>query len=469
MKSSQPRSATEPASALASRRATWLLLALGLLPRAEAAEMLATGRNQFGQTSAPLATAQATAVIAGWDFNLAVDAAGNVVGWGRDEEGRSTPPPDLGRFICLSAGMSHTLAVLANGQVTGWGSNTDGLITIPPHLPPALAVAAGAFHSLALLHDGTVAAWGFQGNQRTQPPATLRKVIAIAAGRDHSLALKADGTVTAWGLNDAGQSQVPPGLDQVVAIAAGGSHSLALRRNGSVVAWGDREFDQATVPSDLQDVVAIAAGLQHSLALKKDGTIRAWGSNANNQLDLPGAGFTSISAGANHSLALRGGPLLATAPSSGTYFAGSEATLQANSSDALATYQWLHNGELIPGANNPTLKLPALTPSHAGRYTVRISNAQGTTLSPAATLAVRGRPRPSLQRHADGTASLLVADEFDQPISPQSAPDYHLLISPNLQDWSPHPFPPRSENGQLRFDDSSAASAPSRFYKIIQD
>lgn len=465
MKSPQPSFS----SSLHSSSALWLFLALGFIPRADAAEMLATGRNQFGQASAPLAASQATTVVAGWDFNLAMDPQGNVVGWGRAEEGRSTPPPDLGRVLSLSAGMSHTLAVLPDGQVTGWGNQNDGLLDIPAHLPPALAVAAGAFHSLALLQDGTVAAWGFQGNQRTQPPADLRKVIAIAAGRDHSLALKADGTVAAWGLNDVGQSQVPPGLTQVIAIAAGGSHSLALQKDGTVVAWGDREYSQSIVPTGLQDVVAIAAGLQHSLALKKDGTIRAWGNNANHQLDLPGAGFTAISAGANHSLALRGGPLLTLPPSSGLYFAGSEATLQARSSDALASYQWLYNGEPIPGATQATLKLPPLGPQQAGLYSVQIRNAQGTTTSPAATLAVRGRPRPSLERHSNGSVSLLVADEFDQPISPQSAPDYRLLTSPNLLDWTPSPIAPLSENGRLRFDDPSAATAPGRFYKIVQD
>ena len=453
----------------APRRAPWIFLALSLLPHAGAADMLATGNHQFGQSSAPLAASQASSVVAGWDFNLAIDAEGNIVGWGRAEGGRTSPPPDLGRVLSLSAGMTHTLAVLPDGQITGWGGNTDGVLDVPAHLPPALTVAAGAFHSLALLQDGTVAAWGFKGNQRTQPPADLRKVIAIAAGRDHSLALKADGTVVAWGLNDMGQSQVPVGLDQVVAIAAGASHSLALRRDGTVVAWGDREFNQASVPSDLRDVVAIAAGLQHSLALKKDGTISAWGSNANHQLDLPGAGFTAISAGATHSLALRGGPLLTLPPSRGLYFAGSEATLQAQSSDALASYQWLYNGEPISGATAPTLNIPALGRHQAGLYSVQIRNTKGTTTSPAATLAVRGRPLPSLERRPDGSVSLVVADEFDQPISPQSAPDYRLLTSPNLLEWTASPIAPRSDNGRLRFDDPSAAAASGRFYKIVQD
>jgi hypothetical protein len=54
-----------------------------------------------------------------------------------------------------------------------------------------------------------------------------------------------------------------------------------------------------------------------------------------------------------------------------------------------ATYQWFRNGVAIPGATGKTLALEAVRPADAGRYTVTVTNASGTTTSRPAALTVK--------------------------------------------------------------------------------
>ena len=127
-------------------------------------------------------------------------------------------------------------------------------------------------------------------------------MVAVSAGGQHSLALSSDGTVWAWGYNESGtlgdgtttQRSIPvrvSGVSDVVAISAGYLHSLALSKNGTVWAWGSNTFNQLgdgsnephrSTPvqvSGLNNVVAISAGRNHSLAVRGDGTHWAWGNN----------------------------------------------------------------------------------------------------------------------------------------------------------------------------------------------
>jgi alpha-tubulin suppressor-like RCC1 family protein len=190
------------------------------------------------------------------------------------------------------------------------------------------AVAAGGYHTLAVKTDGTVSSWGRNDvgqlgdnstTQRNTPISvpSLTGATAVAAGLHHSLALKSDGTVRAWGRNNEGQvgdgtnvnKWVPTtvsGLSGVVAIAGGSYHALALKSDGTVRAWGKNDVGQlgnnsttnSNVPvtvtvsggASLSGVVAISAGENHSVALKSDGTVWAWG----------GAGYGQIGNGSTN-------------------------------------------------------------------------------------------------------------------------------------------------------------------------
>ena len=207
---------------------------------------------------------------------------------------------------------------------------------------------AGKNYALFLRTDGAVYFWGSRGSVYTYGTAMrvsgIEDIVAVAAGAYHSLALKADGTVWAWGANDRGQlgngtysdscdnpAQVD-GLSGIVAIAAGEYHSLAVKDDGTVWGWGDNSAYQigrdapTTTPmpvmkGEIGGVVSVAASRYRSVALKADGTVWQWGAwqipmpRGDSTLwmdryvggaeDVGLAGVISISAGSEHSTALK--------------------------------------------------------------------------------------------------------------------------------------------------------------------
>lgn len=136
----------------------------------------------------------------------------------------------------------------------------------------------------------------------------------VLGGRNHSLALRSDGTVWAWGDNTQGQlgvsapafSRTPPqvpGLFGITAIDGGDGHTLALKTGGTVWSFGANDTGQLgdgslgvrrTSPVQVQGLfgmVSISAGAQHSLAVKSDGVVWGWGDNSQGAL---GNGMSSI-------------------------------------------------------------------------------------------------------------------------------------------------------------------------------
>ena len=251
-------------------------------------------------------------------------------------------------------GYDHMFGV---GGVVAWGDNTYGQTSVPAGLANVVAVACDDSASIALKTDGTIAAWGGV-NGETSVPAGATNVVAIAAAAGNCLALRADGAVFAWGQNNlltAGLPVVASQLTNVVALAVGYQTGIALRNDGSVVSWGRTPVtlaatnqiavvasgynwsapnagnsDEALTASGVQfaffdnntpasfnwtGVVALSgySGLYtngyragHTLALKSNGTLLdpptyvTYGS----ALVPAGNNFETVSAGANHGLAL---------------------------------------------------------------------------------------------------------------------------------------------------------------------
>jgi alpha-tubulin suppressor-like RCC1 family protein len=319
-------------------------------------------------------------IVAGDFHTLAMKNDGTVWAWGANANGqlglgdytsRSSPVQvtALGNnVVALVAGLGHSLALKGDGTVWAWGANIHGQLGLgdyTSHSSPVqvtalgsnvTALAAGEWHTLARKGDGSVWAWGANDNgqlglgdytSRSSPvqvTALGSNVASLAASGYHTLALKGDGTVWAWGNNWAGQLGLGDTTDRsspvqvtalgsnVVALVAGWNHTLALKGDGTVWAWGYNYYgqlglgDAASHSSPVQvtalgsNVTTLAAGGQHTLALKGDGTVWAWGFNTSGQLGLGdtthrsspvqvtalGSNVTALAAGANHTLALKG-------------------------------------------------------------------------------------------------------------------------------------------------------------------
>jgi len=84
---------------------------------------------------------------------------------------------------------------------------------------------------------------------------------------------------------------------------------------------------------------------------------------------------------------------------------GATLAVAANGSGPLS-YQWLHDGQPVPGATQAALVFPAIDTFYAGRYTVTVSNAAGSVSSDVATLVVT--PQPGLPLIGEPLANLSV-------------------------------------------------------------
>ncbi len=295
-------------------------------------------------------------------------------------------------IVGISAGLQHTVALATNSteggwDVFGWGRHRYGQIGNGQydwrgHLEPvynvntvtnwAGAVSAGYYFSLVLLSNQTLSAWGDNGNgqcgngnisDQASPVMVahangfaLTNISSFDAGAQHVLAIS-NGTVFAWGDgaygelgNDASPAYVSrpaqmTNLNDVLAVSAGGYFSLAIKASdGSVWSWGQGasgklgvgiytningtnisySYQNKDVPNHVTNIYGgpltgfslISAGNAHGLAVS-NGIIWAWGANASGQLGVGHkvlqsnavevtslSGVTAVSAGGAFSMAL---------------------------------------------------------------------------------------------------------------------------------------------------------------------
>ncbi|MDO7854505.1 RCC1 domain-containing protein, partial [Hymenobacter convexus] len=213
-------------------------------------------------------------------------------------------------------------------------------------------VSAGGNHSLSIHPDGTLWAWGNNAsgqlgngaiggiNPTPTQVGTATNWASVSAGSVHTLAVRTDGTLWAWGSNSNGQLGTGGGSSATpvqvgaatnwASVSAGSVHSLAVRTDGTLWAWGNNASGQLGTgggngnnPTPTQVGAAtswasVSAGANHSLAVRTDGTLWAWGNNASGQLGNNAIGgssatpvqvgadtnWASVSAGSNHSLAV---------------------------------------------------------------------------------------------------------------------------------------------------------------------
>lgn len=390
------------------------------------------GSNGQGQTEPQPTLTNATAITAGFFYSAALKADGTVTAWGY----QATPPAGLSNIVAISGGWDHTLALRADGTVVSWGTRSN----VPPTLSNVVAIAAGYGHSLALRENATVFAWGDNGAGQSNVPPGLTNVVAIAAGQYHSLALRADGRVIAWGANFSNQTNVPTTLTNAVAIAAGSAHSLAVTRDGLVVGWGAADYGQSVPPPGLTNAMAVAGGASHSLALRgdgspyvtvppanlsvyigRDGVFRVlavgtpvltyqWqhlGTNVpgatRSALSLTGVQFAdggayavvvSNAVGVARSASANLNPMpfppsIVTQPRDATTICGENASFSVTADgSAPLRYQWQFQGVPIEGATNRNLQLVHVDLSHAGPYTVVVTNVFGAITSAPGILTV---------------------------------------------------------------------------------
>lgn len=124
-------------------------------------------------------------------------------------------------------------------------------------------------------------------------------------------------------------------------------------------------------------------------------------------------------------------PAISSDPVSQSAIEGQPVTFRVSANGTLPMeYQWLKDGAEIAGANGESLRIAAVSPEDAGLYSVRITNAHGSTTSKAATLTIipEGSAMPG---SVDGGF-----DSIEGPNGPVYSilpqPDGHVIIAGNF-------------------------------------
>lgn len=134
-------------------------------------------------------------------------------------------------------------------------------------------------------------------------------------------------------------------------------------------------------------------------------------------------------------------PRIITAPVGGTYIAGDNVSLSvvADGTPPLS-YQWKRNGTDVPGANDTTLALDAITVAQGGDYTVVVRNNVSEITSPVAKVTVL-EPIPGLFNTGVDNSGFILFDGSEDPHYKLVAnPDDPAVTVPVVQDSTVFPI-----------------------------
>lgn len=291
----------------------------------------------------------------GQTFTLALDEAGCLWGWGANSYNVLSPSSTY-RFTIpvkldfktpisdFSCGNGHVIATDRWGKIWTWGYNGYGQLGLghtnavasptelsrPPGMGEIVSTAASNYSTYGIDSAGKVWSWGYNYNgvlgdgtvtNRSVPVAVslssgLPAIRSIGSKDGHVIAIGTNGTVWTWGYNGYGQlgtgnsnySYTPVSISSGFAlgtqVAAGTYHSMVISQTGAVWTWGyngDGQLGSGSTTNSYSPIntsasaswnslIGVSAGANHSLALKSDGSLWSWGGNFSGQL---GHGDTS--------------------------------------------------------------------------------------------------------------------------------------------------------------------------------
>jgi hypothetical protein len=126
-------------------------------------------------------------------------------------------------------------------------------------------------------------------------------------------------------------------------------------------------------------------------------------------------------------------------------------------------YQWSFNSATLSGATSTTLTLTNAQATDTGNYTVVVTNVAGSVTSAVATLTVTNSAPPAPPSLG---AAGMTTNGFTFQLSVSVGQTYVILVTTNLQDWTPI-----STNvaltGNVVITDPAATNCIMRFYRAM--
>lgn len=423
--------------------------------------------------------------------------------WRKDEQnltGQSGASLNLDNVQTSQAG-NYTV-VVSNGA--GNATSNPAVLTVNPAAtaptitthPQSQTVAAGTTVTFAVVATGSAPLsyqWLKDGQNlsgQTAPTLTLNNVQASDAGSYTVLVSNSAGNATSnpatLTLNPTGTS---PGIAERVLPAryvAGAAFTVTLEieAGAQAVAWGaeDQPPEDWTVSSishgglfDSQnrkvkwDPFFINQPADRVRTLTYEVTPPAGatgeatfdGVASFDGMNVPITGHRTIGPG----VSAGGSPTIVTHPTTQSAPTGSSVSLSVTATgDPPLTYQWRFNRVAIPGATSPTLTLDPVQASHAGSYTVVVSNAHGSATSQPAILTVVGAtgdaPRFDQVQFVSG-------EGFRFRLTGPVGRRYALEASTDLQAWI-EIATLDNPAGTIEFTDAEAVVFPQSYYRVRQ-
>lgn len=249
-----------------------------------------------------------------------------------------------------------------------------------------------------------------------------------------------------------------------------------------------RIYYNVTVPAGATRLVVTTAGGTGEVDLRvkrgqvpqffgSDGVSATVGNSESVTINNPVAGEWFVSLAALPSYAgvtlLTGitGPLtIITEPQSQVAIATSNVTFTVGASGSGLTYQWRKGVTDIPSATSASFTLNNVTRAASGAYSVVVTSGGSSTTSSDATLRVIAPQQLSSQRGVDGQFQLLFTDPDNTAATDLSRFEVHHttnFIGASTV-WVTNSGSFTLSNGKIRFDDTTSAGAPRRFYRVIE-
>ncbi|NBV22078.1 MAG: hypothetical protein EBS05_09190 [Proteobacteria bacterium] len=138
---------------------------------------------------------------------------------------------------------------------------------------------------------------------------------------------------------------------------------------------------------------------------------------------------------------------------------------------ALFQFQWLFNGNPIPGATNATYALGPLSRTNSGLYAVTITNAFGSVTSSNANVWVQVPQRLlSPQRQLDGRVQLYFSDPDGTLSADPGRFEVHHTLNPSgpTTVWTTNVGGVTTSNGRFLYVDQTSGAVSRRTYRIIE-